>query len=492
MGMSASQARLLFITSRQNDVSAKMQRISNQNMILARDSDEVAEKYNNMLNNPTKTIQLKSGYNLNYNEMMGIAGANKGYDTANVVTDAYGKVVLSSTLATTYGLPATGDVGAITSIYPTAKDFITKVAGADVAAEVTDASGVSSKKETVSGTEETLSFNDIARLMGVVGENTTLGTDRDFGISKETARNLTWERLLNSGNPAECCFLLESFGDSKNFNGGPQRDAAAMSRLNDLLKAMGSALKIGLKNYNVTSEQIDRAVNNTYNHYCAGGVSEKVRSEKEKHASMGDDGLEWDTIHKVRYAVSTNKPATYQFGVNGKELLKTLLACLYNEIKADGQPAYIGTENPSYNLTLINKSKKPTTEKSEETVASNKTKASYYASIYEQLKNGWVIDDTVTNASTLNEKLKNGTYQINNAPIGESNMYETVIDSEYKAKAEAYYDTEKNKIQRKEKQLETELTKLQTEYSSLTNDYNSVKTILDANIQRSFTYCQNG
>ena len=49
MGMAASQARLLFITSRQNDVSAKMQRISNQNMVLARDSEEVAEKYNRML-----------------------------------------------------------------------------------------------------------------------------------------------------------------------------------------------------------------------------------------------------------------------------------------------------------------------------------------------------------------------------------------------------------------------------------------------------------
>ena len=37
MGLAASQARLLFITSRQNDVSAKMQRISNETMILARD-----------------------------------------------------------------------------------------------------------------------------------------------------------------------------------------------------------------------------------------------------------------------------------------------------------------------------------------------------------------------------------------------------------------------------------------------------------------------
>ncbi len=491
MGMSASQARLLFITSRQNDVSAKMQRISNQNIVLARDSEEVATTYNKMLNNPTTTTQLKSGYNLSYNEMMGTAGANKGYSNANVVTDSSGKVVLSSSLATTYGLPAKGEAGAITNLYPTAKDFVSKVAGAAVAEEVTAASGTTTKTDKVSGTEETLSFNDIAKLMGTVGENTTRGTDHDFGISKDTARNLTWEQLLNSNNQAECCFLLESFGDSRSFNGGNQRDAAAMSRLKDLINYMGSALKSGLKNYNVTSEQIDNAVNNTYNDYNT-GVSEKQKMKKEASASMGDDGLENETMHKVRYAASTRGTTTYQFGVNGKELLKTLLSYLYNEIKGDNQPKYQGSENPSYNLTLINKSKKADTTTSEETTASNKTKASYYASIYEQLKNGWVIDDSVSNSSTLNEKLKNGTYQINNAPIGESDMYETVTDSDYKAKAEAYYDTEKSKISLKEKQLETELTKLQTEYSSLSQDYNSVKSILDANIQRSFQYCQNG
>ena len=48
------------------------------------------------------------------------------------------------------------------------------------------------------------------------------------------------------------------------------------------------------------------------------------------------------------------------------------------------------------------------------------------------------------------------------------------------------------KIQRKEKQLDNELSKLQTEYTALTNDYNSVNGILNQNIQKSFTYCQTG
>ena len=45
MGLSASQAKLLFITSRQTDVSAKMQRISNQTMILDRDVEEISTMY---------------------------------------------------------------------------------------------------------------------------------------------------------------------------------------------------------------------------------------------------------------------------------------------------------------------------------------------------------------------------------------------------------------------------------------------------------------
>ena len=58
--------------------------------------------------------------------------------------------------------------------------------------------------------------------------------------------------------------------------------------------------------------------------------------------------------------------------------------------------------------------------------------------------------------------------------------------------AKTWYDNETRKIKRKEDEMDTQLTKYQTEYSALTNDYNSVKSIIDANVQKSFTYCQNG
>ena len=50
MGMSASQARLLAITSRMNDIELRSQQIANTKIRLADESEQVAQKYTNALN----------------------------------------------------------------------------------------------------------------------------------------------------------------------------------------------------------------------------------------------------------------------------------------------------------------------------------------------------------------------------------------------------------------------------------------------------------
>lgn len=56
------------------------------------------------------------------------------------------------------------------------------------------------------------------------------------------------------------------------------------------------------------------------------------------------------------------------------------------------------------------------------------------------------------------------------------------------AAAEAEYNTQMNKINRKEKILEMQAKRLDTEYSALTNEYNSIKTIIDNHTQKDFSY----
>ena len=54
MGMSASQARLLFISSRMNDVEFKSQQIANQKIRLSSESEQLANDYAKSLNKETK------------------------------------------------------------------------------------------------------------------------------------------------------------------------------------------------------------------------------------------------------------------------------------------------------------------------------------------------------------------------------------------------------------------------------------------------------
>ena len=61
MGLAASQARLLTITSRLSSVELRQQRIAMDKMRLANDQDGVAEKYTNALNN--KTLSISNGSN---------------------------------------------------------------------------------------------------------------------------------------------------------------------------------------------------------------------------------------------------------------------------------------------------------------------------------------------------------------------------------------------------------------------------------------------
>ncbi len=78
MGMSASQARLLSITARMNDVEYKSQQISNTKVRLSDESEQVANKYTQALNKTKLTFNSydKGGnaikYSLNSQNMNGI------------------------------------------------------------------------------------------------------------------------------------------------------------------------------------------------------------------------------------------------------------------------------------------------------------------------------------------------------------------------------------------------------------------------------------
>ena len=578
MGLAASQARLLFITSRQNDVSAQMQRVSNQNMILARDEDEVSEKYNRMLS-ATK-LETVDGAELSYENLMGAAGAAAGLTSAAVVMKG-NKVALSPALIASYGLPESGNAGDITKIYPTAKDFVKKVTGSD---EIANAVKVDSGNNATAsgGVLNSDMKTQLNNFKTNYGSYPTATNSREIQqmLSGAKATISTWTKT-HEDNVASSYNLLDlingntdgdiiiKLADDNSKGGAPESEAKA--NVQNLSKSIIDAIAKAMGITNTTQVQammkdiVDELVNNVPKLNDSGnsakrysGASPKVDAALRNHSNENVNGIiargngykgtdrdfwkinattltkylfavmmnlygntneniqagvgnirggnidisKWNSFAQMAYrnTVQDGKGATYdivglKFDQN-QFVNYTTNEKGYSETEYKKKLAsFMGTEVTEEMLTYLGKTNASGNAKGGTATgtATNESQASYYKSIYDKLNtSGWITDTLVTDSNKLTEALKNGTYTINGASAKASGYFEEKTDSNATAKAEAYWKTEMKKIQRKEKQLDTQLTKLQTEYSSLTNDFNSVKSILDANVQKSFTYCSNG
>ena len=61
-----------------------------------------------------------------------------------------------------------------------------------------------------------------------------------------------------------------------------------------------------------------------------------------------------------------------------------------------------------------------------------------------------------------------------------------MADEEAIARAEAKYNTEKQKINSKEEVIDMKMKNLDTEISSLTTEYDTIKSLISKNIEKSF------
>ena len=535
MGLAASQARLLFITSRQNDVSAQMQRISNQNMILARDEDEVSTTYNKML--AATTLQAVSGVDLSYDALMGAAGAANGLTTANVLLNSAGKVALSASDIAKYGLAETGNAGDITARYPDAKSFVKAVTGSDEIAAAADSSDkpaaagstltesdITRLKQFTSTygeypkTEKLVSIKDMLNSMGSISAQDIKNNGGDEWLGNNIVKFGSSMSQIWSGNNSNT--EIASDGDKSGVPGAQaQRNVKAIATtfMNKLLSYFG--LKSGSGIATELQTYVDKMSQDAYNWNMGNGterrnfqgqdntLSEVARVwETSTHGSADNDHMAVNLTKMLRRMTDMVIQALgggegNKIDVKGTETNDSLMTLKVNS-KGYGETQYqeklksfIGTDK--YDAAVNYLSPASSKSSTEAKTATNESQASYYTSIYNALKDkGWVTDTLVTDKSKLTEALKNGTYYIysngTTSNAKNSGLFEEVSDSDAKSKAEHYYEDEMRKINRKEKQLDNNLTKLQTEYSALTNDYESVKSIISANVQKSFTYCQNG
>ena len=584
MGLAASQARLLFITSRQNDVSAQMQRVSNQNMILARDEDEVSEKYNRMLSGTT--YETTDGVNLSYDALMGAGAASSGAG-AIITESSTGRVVLSKSLAASLlgaGAAATGSSADFKAMYSDAKTFAAKVSGSsDVANAVEKIQQNGTNKNNNNTT--TISINGILSMLGGVTTTTIREIDASgnksikygnptagqalFGDNKHhdeaaifnkliggdytkvsTNGNTVWgmwghkvdnddvdrgQETTNNSFDVGSKSIKELYENAdqystslylgsvkcKKWDDTPDYSTAISNfksfvngvgvALIDQLSAMGLNKDVVTTTVNTQAQQLTKTWTTTKNDSAdfykqrgqALGRNWNDRGFRNNEDSLGAATMACKGVVGITCASNTDSESalgdhTIDFACDAGLFVKTLIdsvaatitggACKSDTASGDAQYDRTTAYTVSTKYLTVETNGSPNTDPADTLT----NQANYYINLYNQLAtSGWTTDESVTDSSTLTEKLKNNTYYVNGRTASNSGMFKEKTDSNATAKAEAYWKTEMKKIQRKEKQLETQMTKLQTEFSSLTNDFNSVKSILDANVQKSFTYCSN-
>ena len=362
--------------------------------------------------------------------------------------------------------------------------------------------------------------NDKGGIEGVFGTSInnwgTNGTATNETSVQIARKGMSIEDLYNSASDFSSSLFLGAIGNAGNkWSDAPNSWTEAINNFGAFVEGVSAKVMSGIKTMGLNTAAKDMVTSIKQNMYNTWSGNKKWDSAffkqvaSEKGYAWNDQGFNHseDALGAALMACkgvagivcAADEGDGYCFAVDAGKFVKDFINTVMKELTG-GQCFDNNTVNQdnqwntseSYTIstkyTVADKTDSSTPVSSD----ANVNRANYYMKMYDQLiGNGWVIDDSVNNASTLNEKLVNQQYYVNGGEALNSGMYEE-DKSENEKKAERYYEDEMRKINNKEKKLEKELTKLQTEYSSLTTDYESVKSIITANIGKSFTYCQNG
>ena len=122
--------------------------------------------------------------------------------------------------------------------------------------------------------------------------------------------------------------------------------------------------------------------------------------------------------------------------------------------------------------------------------------SSFYDAMFNQIcQRGWVENDKVRDNDYLQEMYKNGMMFLTTCTddgfywqgnYAANSMIKEVTDEDAIARAEAKYNTEKQKINHKEEIIDLKMKNLDTEISSLSTEYDTIKSLISKNIERGF------
>ena len=452
MGMSASQVRLLQLTSRKNDIGCELSQLSNQKMALTRDMQKVSKEYNEALN--TKVLKWTNNggvdyVDLSYNGMMKPSNMNKY--KPYLLTDTSGLVVVDDE-------------------YKKYAEMISPDGGPG------DWSGNTRLK--------------ILEELTGIPQGTIARYDQYCGQVRDAKEKID---ALGTGpvNPAEKTTSVEKFVKEKMKNSdygyGKTVDVTSASAF----------------------ESIVNTIKNTFSKY----MPENHKTLFEKNCDMVKDYSSyfttWDVGGGTAYA--TRKEEN-KWSINMSEIYKNCFGTSeltwididdtekYNEWKDDknNYDSSLASYQSAYDTAVSNRDACLN--------ADQESMLKFYDALFSAIaEKGWTHNNMVNNEDYLNQVLQNNMFTITTMErteeADENGNYEltneyntsiatnfqnivTVNDSEARNDALVDYEYKKSVINAKETKIDLKMQDLQTEQSAVSQMIQSIEKQLGENVER--------
>lgn len=610
MGLAASQARLLTITSRKSDCEFQSMRYSHQKIALSRNMADISNEYQNALNK-TKLVYDFYGNGdqtnpVTYGLLMSPSELN-GY-MPMLTTTSEGRVVLNSTYAAAAraaGIPQEG-LGCLPSttmrnaFYDAMVDSgIISLSKAELCKSVMYAPTIGMGTTDLIAT--TIETKTVEEMLETASESTLIDFNIDKGfdgtstgyvctkggetISNGVKLSDIWNgnyviSIVNKADTNHELGLAGLYGMNNlmNWSGWEAMFSAidnsldktdpmvkiaidtARSKINQILYGKSNVDAEG--GYSSTTQKVQVF---EPDFYLFGGTSSKGVDEVGKHIN-GFGG--WDEFNHIAGAADGSTPSAddiklklqtnasdyigyygyrvnLQYGsyydtsfsgtddieagwsgagmaIDVSNILKTYLTTLYTAL--GGSTKYNVDNSSGLNIesmknydgtgsgycTVFNTSGGRYTSQSKfidnnctfETVVDTglNTEGSLFSGHYDAMFNqiaarGWVENKNINDKEYLREMYQNGLMFLTTCSddgyyyqgdYSINSFIKEVADEDAIAKAEAKYNTEKQKLNHKEEIIDLKMRNLDTEISALTTEYDTIKSVISKNIERGF------
>lgn len=508
MGMAASQARLLTLTSRLSDLELKAQQISNSKIRLAMQSESVSEAYSEALNK--KTLQYKTidgSGNFSYQDLnanMLMTYDPNSTDAQHLLKTSNGRLLVSQDTATAYESSGNtlekflNNLG-YTSVAPTTQTTTDDTGGTD------GTGGTTGRRSTATTTTTTTTNTNTSTTTTTIPTTTTtttptlqwsdpvMSTNNRGTVYTSTATMPNGKIATMVNNVNLGVVTISTQGTSKqdpaiSVQGVSEDDAKAK-----FLKAAGLP---------ATTTTTTTSGTTTPGTGTTTGGARRPTGTVTPTPTTTTSGA-----RRTALPVGTTiTPGTTGTAPTRRSALPSGTTTTTGTTGTTGTRRDSGTTGttgtPGTTGTTGTTGTNTTTTPAAGTYDPGAVK--YYTNIFNAMTSGGYVtasDDCLSNSDWLYNQFNNGNlslYKYNAADNNGTGGFDSISwesgdpsiveksDAKDTAKAEAEYDSEMAKIQTKDKRFDLDLNLINTEHSALQTEVDSVKKVIDKNIERSF------